>query len=75
MSAMPALRGDAVTKFLVGLGTPRPGPAVFLYSSAERRVLDDLARSCGASGVIEKTSDERAFRAQLDACIAGSKRP
>ena len=60
---MPGLTGDALAKLLKG----RPHSRVILHSCADRHRLAQLARECGAAGVIEKTNDERQFRAQLEA--------
>ena len=63
---MPGLTGDALAKLLTGRG---PQSRVILHSCSDPRRLATLARQCGAAGVIEKTADERRFRAQLEAFV------
>jgi DNA-binding NtrC family response regulator len=60
---MPGLTGDALAKLLKGRG---PHSRVILHSCADRKKLATLAKQCGAVGIIEKTNDERRFRAQLE---------
>jgi CheY-like chemotaxis protein len=62
---MPGLTGDALAKLLKGRGPSR----VILHSCSDRRHLTTLAQQCGASGVIEKTDDERRFRDQLEGFV------
>ena len=63
---MPGLTGDALAKLLKGRG---PHSRVILHSCSDRRRLATLAKQCGAAGIVEKTDDERQFRAQLEAFV------
>lgn len=68
---IPGLAGDAAAKLLADQARP---PIVILYSSAPKEKLVELARRCGAIGVIEKTASRELFLAQLDACLATTVR-
>lgn len=63
---MPGLTGDALAKLLKGRG---PHSRVILHSCSDRKQLTKLAKECGAAGIIEKTGDERHFRAQLEVFV------
>jgi CheY-like chemotaxis protein len=53
--SMPALRGDKLVE-LVRRHQEHRLP-ILLYSTREPSELDELARSCGASGYVTKTAD------------------
>jgi DNA-binding NtrC family response regulator len=63
---MPGLSGDALAKLLRGRD---PKSRVILHSCSDRRLLASLAKECGAVGIIEKTDDEKHFRAQLEVFV------
>jgi DNA-binding response OmpR family regulator len=64
---IPGLAGDSLAKLLGGW---HDRVAVILYSSDDKDRLADLARECGAIGVIQKTPSREVFLARLDACVA-----
>jgi two-component system response regulator RstA len=71
---MPGIDGVALTQ-LVRTRSAESPVKILLYSSDPRPRLEELARGCGASGVIEKTSDDAWFFAQLEACMRSSVPP
>ena len=66
---IPGLSGDTLARLIAQAQPHRP--AVILYSSASRERLAGLAKTCGAVGIIEKTSSRAFFLGQLDACLVG----
>jgi len=69
---MPGLTGDRLTK-LVRSGSHLYAPVIILYSGMFHEELVTLARSCGASGVIEKTGDPVRLVEQLEKIVAESR--
>ena len=66
--SMPGIAGNVLAD-LVRERTEHP-VSIILYSSGDRANLEDLARRCGACGVIQKTPSAASFFAQLDSCLA-----
>jgi CheY-like chemotaxis protein len=67
---MPGLSGDRLAKLVQPGGA---GPVVILHSGIFVDELEELARACGAAGVIVKTGDPRQLVQQIEK-LAG-KRP
>jgi CheY-like chemotaxis protein len=61
---MPALTGDVVTKIVANHGAGKKIP-VLLYSDISVQELEERAKACGATGFIQKTSDEAKFLSQV----------
>lgn len=70
---MPGLSGDKLAS-LINNSKTDPSPIVILHSSRPRSELERIARTCGASGVIEKTGDPNEFLRRFEAVIAARHR-
>ena len=66
---MPGLSGDKLAE-LISARNANP-PFVVLHSASPRNELDQLAKRCGASAAIEKTSDPKEFLKRFEAIVAG----
>lgn len=60
---MPGLTGDRLAKLVQPSG---PGPVVILYSGIFEDELLELARTCGAAGVIAKNGDQQYLVQQIE---------
>src|ERR1051325_8758874 len=56
---MPGLSGDKLAELIAARSTNTP--LLVLHSASPKKELDELAKRCGASGAIEKTSDPKPF--------------
>lgn len=69
---MPGLSGDRLVR-LVNPNPNSPWPVVVLYSGMPQDQLRELARSCGASGAIEKTGDSQHLVDELQKIVLGQR--
>jgi DNA-binding response OmpR family regulator len=60
---MPGLSGDRLARLVQPGGS---GPVVILFSGIFEDELEELARTCGAAGVIAKNGDQRQLVAQIE---------
>src|SRR4029079_7839897 len=70
---MPGLSGDRLAE----LATPRkdrPHPLIILHSGSSRAELEELAKRCGAAGVIEKSSDPFDFMRGFEQVLHAHRR-
>jgi CheY-like chemotaxis protein len=70
---MPGLSGDTLAR-LVRAQLPDTPMAIILHSSTDEAELQQLARGCGATGVIQKGSSPARFLAQLERCLRSAGR-
>lgn len=70
---MPGLSGDKLAALIADRRLDPP-PIVILHSGSSRAELDQLARKCGAAGVIEKSGNPREFIQQFERIVAGTVR-
>ena len=70
---MPALSGGGLASVLKKRPTTREALIVF-HSSLPRARLDELVRSSGAAGAIEKTDDDNRFLQDLMSIVATARR-
>jgi DNA-binding response OmpR family regulator len=68
---MPGLSGDRLAQ-LIAAESERP-PRVILLSSSSKAELEELVRSSGAMGFIEKTGDPSEFLRRFDALVAAPR--
>jgi CheY-like chemotaxis protein len=68
---MPALAGDRLATVLGEMGQE---VTIILHSSRPAKELHELARTCGAHGVIPKTHDLKSFLLQFESILFGSAR-
>jgi len=66
---MPGLSGDSLAKVLFEARSGHE-PVVILYSATDAEELGQLARSCGAAGAIEKSSDPTHLIRRLEQIVA-----
>lgn len=66
---MPALSGDSLAQLIEKNSNVRR-VFVVLHSSHELEQLQELAKGCGAVGVIRKTSENDTFRAEFERVFA-----
>jgi len=70
---MPGLSGDRLVE-LVAPRKDRPRPTIILHSASSRSELEELARRCGAAGVIEKTGDGFEFIRRFEHALSATRR-
>jgi twitching motility two-component system response regulator PilG len=69
---MPGLSGDRVAEVV----SPRMGksvPMLILHSGSSREELEQLARRCGAQGILEKTGDPFEFIRRFERLLSQNK--
>jgi CheY-like chemotaxis protein len=67
--SMPALSGGEIAK-IIRHNQSTSKTAVILYSGMDGAALDELARSSGALGAIQKTSNPKLFLAGFERLVA-----
>jgi CheY-like chemotaxis protein len=69
---MPGLNGDRLAELV----SPRMGksaPMLILHSGSSREELEQLAKRCGAQGILEKTGDPFEFIRRFERLMAQNK--
>jgi CheY-like chemotaxis protein len=67
--SMPGLSGERLAK-LIGQNMRGRPVAIIFHSATDPRQLEDLIRSCGALGAIQKTGDDAVFLARFESLLA-----